>query len=85
MTGGVGNAELGQEAEEDGKYAEIEDDTMKARETVAEREEQAVYQLIADAVMAQRLEALCQLDSDGWSLCNFEDALSDESSDFELV
>lgn len=84
--GGVSDTELGQEGERDEQYeSEAEVGSRNIQETVAEREEQAVYQLAADAAMAQRIKAPCQLESDGWSLCDTEDALSDWSSDFELV
>ena len=63
----------------------VGDEDWDVQEMMIELGEQALAQLVADAVEAQRLKALCELGNDGWSLCSSDDLLSDEGSEFEIV
>lgn len=83
--GGVGDGGFRWEGGEEEVETEVEDDEREGREKNTEPEEQVASQLVADAVTARRIKALCELERDGWSLCDLDDEMSDESSDFEFV
>ena len=65
--------------EEEDYESNVEDEDWETQDMMIEHGEQAIDQLVADAVEAQRIKALCELEDEGWSLC------SDESSDFEVI